>query len=142
MGLNMSGREIRDHDAQLAECLQAIRQGWPEKDVVVYHYYEDFYWGFRQFEYHLPEYRNVLLVTDVSLPPPLSTKIWLGRERQTTFESEVPIPDETDIILVVPAGESLGIFKSQFDVGRAKLVLEAGARLYLIRHEAPKVFKN
>jgi len=142
MGLNMSGREIQKHDADLLECFRAIRQGWPAKDVVVYHYYEDFYWGFRQFEYHLPEYRNVLLVSDISLPPPLSTTKWVGWERRTTFVREVPVIDENDIVLVVPAGESLDIFKSHFDVQRANLFLEAGAKIYVIRREAGKVFKN
>jgi hypothetical protein len=142
MGLNMSGRGIRKHDADLLECFRAIRQGWPAKDVVVYHRYEDFYWGFRQFEYHLPEYRNVLLVSDISLPPPLSSTKWVGRERQTTFVRVMPVFDESDIVLVVPAGESLDIFKSQFDIQRANLFLEAGAKLYVIRREAGKLFNN
>jgi hypothetical protein len=142
MGLNMSGRGIRKHDADLLECFRAIRQGWPAKDVVVYHRYEDFYWGFRQFEYHLPEYRNVLLVSDISLPPPLSSTKWVGRERQTTFVRVMPVFDESDIVLVVPAGESLDIFESQFDIQRANLFLEAGAKLYVIRREAGKLFNN
>jgi hypothetical protein len=142
MGLNMSGRGIRKHDADLLECFRAIRQGWPAKDVVVYHRYEDFYWGFRQFEYHLPEYRNVLLVSDISLPPPLSSTKWVGRERQTAFVRVMPVFDESDIVLVVPAGESLDIFKSQFDIHRANLFLEAGAKLYVIRREAGKLFNN
>jgi hypothetical protein len=133
MGLNISRREIREHDIDLLECFRTIRQRWPAKDVVVYHYYEDFYWGFRQFEYYLPEYRNVLLVADGSLPPPLSTEKWVGQGRQTTFVREIPIFDKTDIVLVVPTGQSLDIFKPQFDIQRADLVLEARVKLYLIR---------
>jgi hypothetical protein len=108
----------------------------------VYHHYEDFYWGFRQFEYYLPEYRNVLLVSDKSLPLPLGTMKWVGYERQTTFVREVPVFDGTDIVLVLSDGESLDVFKSQFDVQRANLLLEAGAKVYVIRREGRKVFNN
>jgi hypothetical protein len=54
----------------------------------------------------------------------------------------MPVFDESDIVLVVPAGESLDIFKSQFDIHRANLFLEAGAKLYVIRREAGKLFNN
>jgi hypothetical protein len=133
MGLNMSRQEIREHDTDLRGCFGVIRRGWPAKNVFVYHYYEDFYWGFRQFQYHLPEYRNVLLVSDASLPPPLNTKKWVGQGRQTIFVHEIPNFDETDIVLVVPPGQSLDIFKSQLDVQKANLIFEAGAKLYVIR---------
>jgi hypothetical protein len=133
MGLNMSGEEIREHDADLLGCFKAIRQGWPAKDVVVYHYYEDFYWGFRHFEYHLPEYRNVLLVSDASLLPPLGTMKWVGRDRQTTFVRDIPAFNDTDIIVVVPPGESLDIFRHVFDVRGSVLVMDGRVKLYVLR---------
>jgi len=133
MGLNMSGEEIREHDADLLGCFTAIRQGWPAKDVVVYHYYEDFYWGFRHFEYYLPEYRNVLLASDASLPPPLGTMKWVGRGRQTTFVREVPVLNDTDIIVVVPPGESLDLFGPIFDLRGSFLVADDRVKLYVLR---------
>jgi hypothetical protein len=98
--------------------------------VLICHRQEDFYWGFRQFEYHLPEYRNVLLEADASLPGVLATRKWIGYERQTAFVSEVPILDGQDIVLVVPPTDSLARYESQFDVRKATLVLESRLKLY------------
>jgi hypothetical protein len=130
LGLPLTGVEIREHDVNLSACIQTIRKNWPTRNVVIFHKYEDFYWGFRQFQYYLPEYENVLLATDASLPGVLGAKKWIGYERQTTFQSEVPIPVGQDVLLVVPPGQSLDLFKACFDVRKAVLVIEAGAKLY------------
>jgi ribosomal protein S18 acetylase RimI-like enzyme len=126
----MTGVEVREHDAKLSACFQAIRKNWPSENVIVCHRLENFYWGFRQFQYHLPEYENVLLVADTSLPGTLGAKKWIGYERRTTFQTEVPIPDGQNVLLVVPPGQSLDVFKSCFDVRKAVLVIECGAKLY------------
>lgn len=130
VGLPMTGVEVREHDAKLSACFQAIRKNWPSENIIVCHRLENFYWGFRQFQYHLPEYENVLLVADTSLPGTLGAKKWIGYERRTTFQTEVPIPDGQNVLLVVPPGQSLDVFKSCFDVRKAVLVIESGAKLY------------
>ena len=129
-GLPLTAGEIRQHDADLSACFQTIRKTWPSGNVVICHRREDFYWGFRQFEYHLPEYRNVLLAADPSLPGVLATRKWIGYERQTTFVSEVPVSDGQDIVLVVPSSDSLDRYTAQFDVRKATLLLESRVRLY------------
>ncbi len=134
LGLRLSAGEIRDHDADLRACLQAIRQNWPAKNVILYHWYEDFFWGFRQFQYHLPEYRNVLLRPDASLPGPLGEEAWIGYEKQTTFVDVTSIPRGEDIILVVPPGQSVAAFGSSVKLGTEGLLLESGAKLYVLRH--------
>ena len=130
MGLPMTGAEVREHDANLSACFRAIQKNWPSRNIVVCHRLENFYWGFRQFQYHLPEYQNALLVADSSLPGTLGTEKWIGYERRTAFQTEVSIPDGEDVLLVVPPGQSLDLFKSWFDVRKAVLVMESGAKLY------------
>jgi hypothetical protein len=129
-GLPLTAVDIRRHDADLSACFQAIRRMWPSRNVAIYHRQQDFYWGFRQFEYHLPEYRNALLATDASLPGALGAKKWLGYERKTAFVSEVPTPDVQDIVLVVPPADSLTRYESQFDVHKAALVFDSQVKLY------------
>ena len=129
-GPPLTAGEIRQHDADLSACFQAIRNTWPSRNVVICHRREDFYWGFRQFEYHLPEYRSVLLTADPSLPGELATRKWIGYERQTTFVNEVPVSDGQDIVLVVPPSDSLNRYESQFDVRKATLLLDLRVRLY------------
>jgi hypothetical protein len=126
----MTGVEIRQHDAELSACLQMIRKNWASGNVVVCHYLEDFFWGFRQFQYHLPEYQNVLLNADASLPGDLGVKKWIGYQRHTTFQSEISIPEGRDVVLVVPPGQTLDVFTACFDVRKAVLVMQSGAKLY------------
>jgi hypothetical protein len=133
MGRPLTGREIREHDAKLAACFRTIRQNWPSHNVVVFHYRESFYWSFRQFEYHLPEYRNVLLTSDPSLPGVAGTQKWVGYGRHTTFQSDVEIPKAHQILLVVPPYESLDVFKPEFDVQKAILVTNSVPRVYLLQ---------
>ena len=133
LDVRMTGVEIRQHDAESSACFQMIRKNWPSGNVVVCHYLEDFFWGFRQFQYHLPEYQNVLLNADASLPGDLGVKKWVGYQRQTTFQSKISIPDGYEVILVVPPGQSLDFFKSCFDVRKAVLVMESGAKLYKLQ---------
>jgi 4-amino-4-deoxy-L-arabinose transferase-like glycosyltransferase len=131
LGLDLTGVEIRDHDAKLSACFQVIRQNWPPKNVFICHRREDFYWGFRQFEYHLPEYRNVLLGADGSLPGALGKRKWLGYHRHTTFPNELILPPGQDILIVVPPGESIDKFQTYIDLRTMSLVMDAGIKLYL-----------
>jgi hypothetical protein len=130
-GLPLTGVEIREHDAKLSTCFQMIRQNWPSKNVIICHRREDFYWGFRQFEYHLPEYRNVLLGADGSLPGVLGKRKWFGYDRHTTFPSEMTFPTGQDILIVVPPGESIDKFKTYIDLHAISLVMDEGLKLYL-----------
>jgi hypothetical protein len=132
LGLPLTGAEIREHDANFAACFRTIRQNWPSKNVVLYHRSENFYWGFRQFEYHLPEYRNVLLTTDPSLPGASGTQNWIGYERHTTFGDGLEVSHGQQVLLVVPPGETIDRFKCCFDIQMASLVKDSDIRLYLL----------
>jgi hypothetical protein len=131
-GVSMTGAEISQHDADLSACFQEIRKNWPSKNAIVCHQGDNFYWGFRQFEYHLPEYKNILLTADASLPGALGVEKWIGYQRKTTFQSEVSIPKGADVVLFVPPRQSVNSFKSYFDLRNASLLIDSGAKLYLL----------
>jgi hypothetical protein len=109
-GLPLTGAEIHQHDADLSACLRTIRSKWSPASVVICHRFENFYWGYAQFKYYLPEYQNVL--------------VWNARP---------PAVPAADILLVVPPGESLDLFRPIFDLRNAVLVAEDGAKLYVLR---------
>ncbi len=132
LGLPLTAMEIYEHDAGLSACFQAIRQNWPSGNVVVCHRREEFYWGFRQFEYYLPEYTNLLLVADSSLPGTPGMREWIGYQRQTIFQTGVPIPAGDDILLVVPPEETVELFKDKFEVRGAHLFAESKVKLFLL----------
>jgi hypothetical protein len=122
--------EIRDHDAELAACFREIRSTWPPGDVIICHRFESFYWGFAQFAYYLPEYRNVLLAAKAALLGGAGTRAWVGYRHETAFESQYEPPDGQQLVLIVPPGESVDLFQQYFDVRKATLMMDAGVRLY------------
>ena len=132
-GLPLTAMEIWRHDRQLAECFQIIRKEFRPENVVIYHSDQFFYWGFRQFQYHLPEYPNVLLTPDASLSGELQHKLWVGQWRQTSFLDSVDDLAGRNSLLIVPTGESVKLFQQYFDASRAELLAESGMKLYVVR---------
>jgi len=130
--LPLTGVELREHDKQFAECFRVIRRSFKPGDVVIYHGNQFFYWGFRQFEYHLPEYRNVLLTPDSSLSSGLQRKLWAGEHRQTTFINSTDNLTERISLLVVPPGDSIQLFQQYFDLSGARLLGASGVKLYVL----------
>lgn len=131
-GLPLTGVEIRNHDAELAACFHEIRSDWTPGDVLICHRLENFYWGFAQFAYYLPEYRNALLAPKIALPGAVGTRAWIEYQHETVFESEFKIPDGERVVLVVPPGERVDLFRSNFDLRRAVLVNDSGLKLYVL----------
>jgi hypothetical protein len=134
-GLPLTGVEILQHDQQLTKCFRIIRDKFRPEDVVIYHGDQYFYWGFRQFQYHLPEYRNVLLTPDASVSSELQHKRWVGQWRQTTFiDSTDDLPERIGL-LVVPPGESVRVFRQYFNLSTTELLAAPGMKLYVLpRH--------
>jgi hypothetical protein len=132
-GLTLSGVEIRDHDTELAACFREIRGHWPPGDVIICHRLENWYWGFTQFAYYLPEYRNVLLPPQATTPGTAGTRAWIGYQHKTAFESEFKIADGEQVVLVVPPDESIDLFQSNFDLRRAALLTNhSSLKLYVL----------
>ncbi|HTS19216.1 MAG TPA: glycosyltransferase family 39 protein [Verrucomicrobiae bacterium] len=134
LGVPLSRVQIRQHDKELSACFETIRQKWPSQGVVICHHWEDFYWGFRQFEYYLPQYQNVLLSSDKSLPGLSGTESWVGYRHQTSFVKQVTVSKSEDIVIVVPPGESIDGFRKYLTFHDAKLILGGRVELYCLEH--------
>jgi hypothetical protein len=132
-GLPLTAVEIGDHDTKLATCFHEIRSRWSPGGVVICHRFENFYWGFAQFTYYLPEYRNILLGADALSPSDL------GKGKSANYDGRTPPPSGMTstngqaILIVVPPGESIDKFKPYIDLRRVSLVMDAGIKLYLFR---------
>jgi hypothetical protein len=135
LGLPLTAAELREHDRQLAEKIALVRREFDPKNVVICHGCEHYYWGFRQYQYHLPEYENLLLYRDASVAGTAASKFWLSQSGRTSFVDQIPLRSDQTALLVVPPGESLGMFAPFFDIRRAHAVDGAAGWLYEISRE-------
>jgi hypothetical protein len=122
--------DIQKHDLDLAKCFEAIRANYRPEAIVICHWHQSFLWGFRQFEYHVPEYSNAILTRDASLPKSLQDKMWWGFERRTTFFDSTDQLAGRIPLLVVPPGQSVGSFGAISADPLLVFVGESGLRLY------------
>lgn len=118
----LTHRDVRENDSRLAAAFRAIRQQFPADDVLICHVNEFLVWGYRQFQYHLAEYNNLLLTPDASLPGENGKKMWLGHRRQTRFVPTFAFRSYRTLLLVVPPGEKLTLFEPYLNVADARLV--------------------
>jgi hypothetical protein len=118
--LPLTATHIRDHDRQLGGWFQAIRKRFRPDEILICHEGQSYFWGIRQFEYHLPEYENCLLTTDSALLPPLDKKLWVAKDWHVDFVDRLDGRGRKELILVVPLGSSLDAFTNALDVARAK----------------------
>jgi hypothetical protein len=125
VGLSLSAHEIRSHDDQLARACAAIRTRYRPERVRLCHRQEFFVWGLRHFQYQLPEFSNVLLGRDVSLPAERAGKFRVCRGAQTEFVDDWR--DEArgrTLLLVVPPEEPVTLFADRVDMKKAVPVAE------------------
>jgi hypothetical protein len=119
-GLSLTATHIRQHDRQLARWFQEIRSNYRPDEVMICHEGEYLFWGFRLFQYHLPEYENCLLTGDSGIAPPLARKLWYARDHRVEFVDRFELRGRKQLILVVPPGETIDAFTNVFDVALAK----------------------
>ncbi len=118
--LALTAAHIRDHDRQMGNWFAAIRARFRPDEVLLCHEEENYYWGFRQFQYHLPEYENCLLIKDSAFLPPLDNKLWYAKDWGVEFVDHFETRGRKTFILVVPPGKSLDAFTNVFDVTLVK----------------------
>jgi hypothetical protein len=118
--LPLTATEIRNHDRQLGQWFQAIRESYRPDEAVVCHCKQFYFYGFRQFEYYLPEYENWLLTTDRALRPPFNHMLWCAKDRRVEFVDRFEPHRHTTLILVVPPGGSVDEFAPVLGVRMAK----------------------
>jgi hypothetical protein len=131
--LPMMAVDIRAHDRQLDRWFQAIRERFGPNKAVICHHGQSYFFGFRQFEYYLPEYENWLLTIDRALRPPFNQKLWCARNRQVEFKDRFEPRGHTTLVLVVSPGGSVDEFAPALDVHNAKKwEIPDGAPLYTL----------
>jgi len=128
----LTNRAVRDNDRRWVRTIQVVRERFATEDVMICHAYEFFVWGFRQFQYHLPQHANLLLSPDPSLPAPNGSRLWLGLERQTRFVSAPAFDSYRTLLLVVPTGFDLSLFSRYFDTQEAQRVVGLDGTMYAV----------
>jgi hypothetical protein len=118
--LPLTAADIREHDQQLRRWFLAIRERFRTDQVVICHYHQLYYYGFRQFEFYLPEYENWLLTVDRALRPPFNQKLWCARNDQVEFMDQFEVRGQKTLVLVVPPWGSVDEFASVLDIRNAK----------------------
>jgi hypothetical protein len=135
-GMSMQSEIIRHHDAQLARWFRAIRSDWSPNEVLVCHYGQSFFWGFRHFQYHLPEYDNCLLTADRALAAPWDKRLWYARNRRVSFVDRFDTLNKGILILVVSPGDNVERFARVLDASRTvKWEIDSSEPLYTLRSE-------
>ena len=118
--LPLTAADIREHDQQLRRWFLAIRERFRTDQVVICHYHQLYYYGFRQFEFYLPEYENWLLTVDRALRPPFNRKLWCARNDQVEFMDQFEVRGQKTLVLVVPPWGTVDEFASVLDIRNAK----------------------
>jgi hypothetical protein len=131
--LSLTVAEIRDHDRQLDRWFQAIRTRFRPDEILICHDGQSYLWGFRHFQYYLPEYENVLLTPDHALPPPLDKKLWYTKGHSVEFVDKFEPRDRRKLLLVVPPGGSVEMYTNIFNVASVeKWDIPQSAPLYIL----------
>ncbi|HTS17525.1 MAG TPA: glycosyltransferase family 39 protein [Verrucomicrobiae bacterium] len=119
-GMPLTASDIREHDRQLDCWIQTIRANYRPEDVMICHYRQYFSWGFRLFQYHMPDYENCLLTPDRAIAPALTNKLWYANNRRLEFEDGLDLHGRKQLILIVPPGQTIDLFTNVFDVSQAQ----------------------
>jgi hypothetical protein len=131
--LPQTATDIREHDQQLGRWFQAIRERFRPDEAMICHDHQLYYYGFRQFEYHLPGYENWLLTVDRALRPPFNQKLWCARNHQVEFMDRFEVRGHKTLVLVVPPGGTVDEFAPVLDVRNAKVwQIPGSAPLYTL----------
>jgi len=120
-GTGRTAREIRNHDQIMSKMFRAIRERFYPRDVVICHAIENMSFGMRQFQLHLPEFDQYLLLWDKLMVAPNSRPMLGIREGQLGFVAGL----DTD-------GKQLSDFDPYCDVKQATLVPESNGVIYTL----------
>ena len=138
LGLELTAPEIGSHDAELSAVFTRIRSQYRPEDVLICHDKIYFFWSFRHFQYHLPEYENCLLSRDRMLAAPYDTKLWYARGDQIQFLDQFDSRNRKVLLLIVPRGTSLENYAAYFDLHAAEALPDSGGCVYAVPFEAKR----
>ena len=127
-----TARELSTHDAQLRQAIAAIRaHADPARAVVCHAILAHFLFGFRHFQLYLPEFEQYQLALDPTLPTPPGRPFWHARQGQLDFAA-IDFTGSDRVLLVVPPGLTLEIFREWFPIARAEPLAGSGGTVYAL----------
>jgi hypothetical protein len=137
-----TAREIRQHDRELGRIIGVVRAQFKPADTVICHAAEFYLYGMRVFQPYLPEFDHCQMERDRCLLAPPDKPMWRLRNGRTEFASGLELEGKQHVLLVVPPGQTLGIFSPYFDVGRAQPVESSNDTLFRLPVAAARHFKR
>jgi hypothetical protein len=97
-----SYREIRNHDRNLSIMIDAIMKFNSDNTAIFVEPY--IFYGFRHFQYYLPDYRVYLVDIRIALSGEKRKMFW-GLNKQTYISEEIKIPGNIDNFLIVTSDD-------------------------------------
>jgi hypothetical protein len=131
-GMARTAHEIDTHDADVSRIDAAIRRSYPPDEVVICHAEEFYLYGIRIFQLYLPEYEQYQLAPDATVLAPPSKRMWHVRNGRLDFVEKPDLGGKKGILLVVPPGETIGIFARYLTLGSMQSAVAGGNGLFFI----------
>ena len=131
-GTGRTAREIRDHDRAISKTVRIIRERFSPRDVVICHAIEYMPFGMRQFQVHLPEFDQYLMLWDRVMVAPSDRPMMSIQEGRLSFVTGLDTNAKRTIILIVPPGRQLSEFGPYCDVERATLLPDSDGIIYTL----------
>jgi dolichyl-phosphate-mannose-protein mannosyltransferase len=131
-GTGRTAREIQTHDQILSKTFRVIRERFNPHDIVICHATEYMSFGMRQFQLHLPEFDQHLLLWDKLMVAPSGKPMLAVRDGQLGFVAGLDTDGKRTIILIVPPGTQLSEFGPYCDVAQATLVPDSDGTIYTL----------
>lgn len=135
-GTARTAREIREHDRQLGDTVAAIRAIATPDSAIILHAGEYLNFGFKQFQFLLPEFDQYQLRLDSVMLTPAGKPMMAAHSGRLQFVSGVDWTGRRFAILIVPSDRGLNIFEPYLDVSGAQSL--PGANAYVI-HKLPAI---
>jgi len=124
-----TARTLRDHDALIARTVRLIRAQYKPEETIICHVHGNLFLGLRHFQMYLPEFDQYQLALDSAMVTPAGKPMMSVRNGQLEFVSRLETDAGQTILLVVPPGLKVDIFKSYFDLSNAQSI---GDNLYAL----------
>ena len=131
-GTGRTAREIRTHDQIMAKTFRIIRERFNPRDVVICHAIEYMPFGMRQFQVHLPEFDQYLMLWDKIMVAPSGRPMMSIQEGRLSFVAGLDTHAKRTIILIVPPGVQLSEFGPYCDVKQATLLPDSDGIIYTL----------
>jgi hypothetical protein len=136
--IRRGAREIRDHDQQLTQAIQAIRSQCDPARTAIFHWNEHFLFGIRHFQYYLPEFDQYQLPSFAHpqmASDPLAVNaggrpMMRAHNGRLEFVNGIDWTGKAESLLVVPPGEQVDIFEPYLEISNIRRLPGAGGIVY------------